>query len=76
MLLTDDDGVGTVMTWDDRCRWLQLCIPDADNPRLERRALAVEPMTCPPDAFNSGVDLIVLAPGETHSFDITIGAVG
>lgn len=76
VVLTDARGVGTVMTWDDRCRWLQLCIPDANNPRLHRRALAVEPMTCPPDAFNSGVDLVVLAPGDTHSFDITIGAVG
>jgi aldose 1-epimerase len=76
VVLTDGNGVGTVMTWDDRCRWLQLCIPDANNPRLERRALAVEPMTCPPDAFNSGIDLVMLAPAETHSFDITIGAVG
>lgn len=27
-------------------------------------ALAVEPMTCAPDAFNSGDGLVVLAPGE------------
>ena len=27
--------------------------------------LAVEPMTCAPDAFNSGEGLIVLAPGES-----------
>ena len=33
-------------------------------------------MTCPPDAFNSEVDLIVLAPGESHSFELTIGAIG
>jgi len=24
-------------------------------------------MTCPPDAFNSGVDLVTLAPGEAHA---------
>ncbi|WP_241199031.1 aldose epimerase [Rhodococcus sp. NJ-530] len=29
------------------------------------RALALEPMTCPPDAFNSGIDLLVLHPGQT-----------
>jgi aldose 1-epimerase len=29
------------------------------------RAVAVEPMTCPPDALNSGDGLITLAPGET-----------
>jgi aldose 1-epimerase len=26
--------------------------------------VAIEPMTCPPDAFRSGRDLIVLAPGQ------------
>lgn len=29
------------------------------------RAVAVEPMTCPPDALNTGVGLVTLAPGET-----------
>jgi aldose 1-epimerase len=27
--------------------------------------VAVEPMTCPPDALRSGRDLVVLDPGET-----------
>jgi aldose 1-epimerase len=30
-----------------------------------RRAIAIEPMTCPPNAFQTGVDLILLAPGES-----------
>ena len=29
------------------------------------RAVAVEPMTCPPDALNSGDGLVRLAPGES-----------
>ncbi|KQB86482.1 hypothetical protein [Corynebacterium lowii] len=29
-----------------------------------QRWLAVEPMTAPPDALNSGVDLTILKPGE------------
>lgn len=29
--------------------------------------LAVEPLSCPPDAFNSGTDLIRLEPGQEHS---------
>ncbi|MDQ6687105.1 MAG: aldose 1-epimerase family protein [Actinomycetota bacterium] len=39
-----------------------------------REALAVEPMTSPADAFNSGADLIVLAPGQTWfgSFGIRV----
>lgn len=32
--------------------------------KLQRQGLAVEPMSCPPDAFNSGTDLILLQPGK------------
>jgi aldose 1-epimerase len=44
-------------------RWVQVFTP-ADHPG-RGRAVAVEPMTCPPDALNSGTDLITLAPGES-----------
>lgn len=47
-------------------RWLQ--VYTGDTLRAERRtAVAVEPMTAPADAFNSGTDLIDLAPGEPWS---------
>jgi len=39
---------------------------------LGHRGLAVEPMTCPPDAFNSGTDVVVLQPGEKHEASWTI----
>jgi aldose 1-epimerase len=29
-----------------------------------RTAVAVEPMTCPPDALRSGKDIVVLEPGQ------------
>jgi aldose 1-epimerase len=32
-----------------------------------RRSIAVEPMTCAPNAFVSGDGLVVLDPGETHT---------
>ena len=37
-----------------------------------RKTLAVEPMTCPPNAFATGQDLLVLQPGETvtHAWGI------
>jgi aldose 1-epimerase len=38
-------------------------LPDAER----RRSIAVEPMTCAPNAFASGDGLIVLDPGETHA---------
>jgi aldose 1-epimerase len=34
-------------------------------PDVNRRAMAVEPMTCPPNAFRSGTDLITLEPGAS-----------
>jgi aldose 1-epimerase len=39
-----------------------------------RRGVAVEAMTCAPDAFNSGEGLIVLEPGESAS--LTFGIRG
>ena len=65
--LTSGDR-GVALSWDERCPWVQ--IHTADNPGqdgIHRIGLAVEPMTCPPDAFNSAVDLVVLEPGDEHS---------
>lgn len=50
--------------------WLQVY----SGEKLERMGLAVEPMTCPPDAFNSGIGLISLAPREMHRLHFLIGA--
>jgi len=38
---------------------------DLVDPAERRRGLAVEPMTCPPNAFRTGVGLIVLQPGQS-----------
>ena len=37
-----------------------------DHGARARESLAVEPMTCPPEAFGSGTDLVVLEPGDSH----------
>jgi aldose 1-epimerase len=55
---------GGVELWaDPDFRWVQVFTPGEFPGR--GRAIAIEPMTCPPDALNSGVDLIVLRPGES-----------
>jgi aldose 1-epimerase len=60
--LTDPDtGARSVLTSDTK--WMQLFTGEP----VGRTALAVEPMTCPPDAFRTGQDLIVLQPGESHT---------
>jgi aldose 1-epimerase len=55
-------------------RWLQVFTGDTLAEAHRRRALAVEPMTCPPNAFVSGTDLIMLEPGDavTHTWGIQV----
>lgn len=48
---------------DETYRYLMLFSGD-DLPDVARRSLAVEPMTCPPNAFRTGEDLIRLEPGD------------
>jgi aldose 1-epimerase len=64
--LRDPASRAGVTLWvDETYRYLQLFTGDP-LPDVSRRSLAVEPMTCPPNAFRTGEDLIRLEPGETH----------
>ncbi|MFI0989032.1 shikimate kinase [Streptomyces exfoliatus] len=47
-------------------RYVQVFTGDTLAGPERRRGVAVEPMSCPPDAFRSGTDLTVLEPGATH----------
>ncbi|GAA4904848.1 aldose 1-epimerase [Actinomycetospora succinea] len=62
-VLTAPDGRATALWGDASFRWVMVFTPDDLGGR--GRAVAVEPMTCPADAANSGTDLHVVAPGET-----------
>jgi aldose 1-epimerase len=62
--VTNKDGSGVEVWAESDFRWVQVFTPD-EFPGKGARAVAIEPMTCPPDALNSGVDLKWLAPGET-----------
>jgi aldose 1-epimerase len=57
----------TALWADASFRWLQVFTSDGLEAEHRRTALAVEPMTCPPNAFVSGEDLLVLQPRETVS---------
>jgi aldose 1-epimerase len=59
------DGRGVRLWMGEGFRWVQVFTSDVLPEPRRRRAVAVEPMTCPPDAFNSGEDLIRLTPGDT-----------
>ena len=56
-------------------QWLQAFTGDSLGPDRRRKAVAIEPMTCPPNAFVTGEDLLVLEPGQavTHTWGIQAG---
>jgi aldose 1-epimerase len=62
------DGAEVAVWAGATCRWWLLYTSDTLPARDRRRSLAVEPMTCPPNAFNSG-EVDVLAPGESLRLD-------
>jgi len=66
-----DPGSGkSLVVWmDERYRYIQAFTGDTLMPDRRRRSLAIEPMTCPPDALRSGTDLIVLEPDETCTLE-------
>lgn len=70
--LINNDGRAVIMKFDSETKWIQIHTADRTGGTDSRMALAVEPMTCPPDAFNSKEDLIVLAPGQSHRFTCSI----
>ena len=67
--LESNDGEYGVEVWaDEAFGYLQAYTGDTLEPASRRRrAVAIEPMTCPPNAFASGVDVIRLGPAETWS---------
>ncbi|HWB37967.1 MAG TPA: aldose 1-epimerase family protein [Rugosimonospora sp.] len=66
--LSTVDGASRIEVWaDEQFHWWQLFTSQTLPPPRFRRAIAVEPMTCPPDAFHSGRDLVTLQPGDTWS---------
>lgn len=70
----DPSGTGVELEWGKEWPWVQ--VHTGDKPvGPDRLGLAVEPMTCPPDALNSGTDVVHLQPGGSHSASWTIRAV-
>ena len=61
------DGGRTVRVWaDGSFKYLMVYTGDTLEPADRRRGgIAIEPMTCPPNALRTGVDLIELEPGAT-----------
>ncbi|WP_261567044.1 aldose 1-epimerase family protein [Frankia gtarii] len=59
-------GGGSVTVWmDETWRYVQVFTGDTLGPQERRRSIAVEPLTCPANAFNSGDGLRVLEPAAS-----------
>jgi aldose 1-epimerase len=71
-LARDDDGrarvtIGGTTLWMDEAYGYAMVFSGDPIPDVNRRALAVEPMSCPPDAFRTGEAVVRLEPGESHA---------
>ncbi|MCR2764430.1 aldose 1-epimerase family protein [Microbacterium sp. zg.B48] len=79
--LTDAAGSGVEMVWNEACPWVQIHTSDKGVGKPGHRAgLAVEPMTCAPDAFNAAsydydTGLIVLDPEASTEASWRIAAI-
>lgn len=72
------DGTGVAMSWGDWARWVQIHTADRPEPENDRVGLAVEPMSCAPNAFNAGPatgSQPILAAGATHIAEWTISTL-
>jgi aldose 1-epimerase len=69
--LHDPAGGGELSLWVDASYGYLMVFTGDPLPDVNRRSVAVEPMTCPPNAFRSGEALSQLAPGDS-----TTGAWG
>jgi aldose 1-epimerase len=74
-LLLERNGSGVQVSWDARCPWVQVFTDDQAAGVIGRQGVAIEPVSCPPDAFNSGTDLQVIQAGQQSSVGYTITAV-
>lgn len=81
--VTDPAGGGVQMTWGAECPWVQVHTADLPGGPAQpghRGGLAVEPMTCAPDAFNAvrydyDAGLLAIAPGASASASWRISAL-
>jgi aldose 1-epimerase len=64
--LVGPDGRGVALWVDQAYGYLMVFTGDA-LADVDRRSIAIEPMTCPPNAFRTGDALIRLDPGHSHT---------
>ena len=76
--LRDPDNKTQVSLWVDHSYSYLMLFTGDPLANVRRRSLAVEPMTCPPNAFRTGDSLIRLEPGSSFAgtWGIACGSAG
>lgn len=69
-----DGGVSVTCTFGPDVNYVQVYSGDTLAAADQRRALAIEPYTCTPNAFNNGLGLLRIPPGGTMQVDWAISA--
>ncbi|MGD1013481.1 MAG: aldose 1-epimerase family protein [Acidimicrobiales bacterium] len=64
VVVVDGAGGEVELSVDRNFPYLQVFTGDTLEKGRRRTAIAVEPMTCPPDALRSGKDVVALEPGQ------------
>jgi aldose 1-epimerase len=65
VLLGNPTTDASTTLWVDEAYGYLMVYTGDTRPDVSRRSLAVEPMTCPPQAFRTGEGVVVLKPGES-----------
>ncbi|SDQ27890.1 aldose 1-epimerase family protein [Microbacterium sp. cf332] len=81
--VTDPSGTGVEISWGASCAWVQVHtadLPGGPDQPGHRAGLAVEPMTCAPDAFNDArydydTGLAFIDPSDTAEASWRISAI-
>lgn len=74
--VVNPSGVGVALSWDATLMpWVQAFTSDLEIPEIHRTGIAVEAMTCAPDAFNNKQGLVNLGTGEAHRAEWSIRAL-
>jgi aldose 1-epimerase len=66
VVLEDPSGRGLALWLGEGYRYVMVFSGDP-LPDVARRSIAVEPMTCPPNAFRSGESVVALEPGASFT---------
>lgn len=73
LVVTRPDGSAVQVWAGPEYPYLQVFSGDTLPARVRRRGLGVEPMTAPPNALQTGQELVVLDPGDQRSFTWGVG---